>query len=96
MAIGGSASFRPGRRANMLPTESTRHRAAQRLALRLEPVAHLAVLVGQRQPLDPALGRAAELRRLHELVPQPLRVDGEIGAQLGHLAGLRLDRLVSA
>src|SRR6202034_3450432 len=40
--------------------------AAERLALRLEPIAYLAVEVGQRQPADAAFRRAADLRRLHQ------------------------------
>ena len=39
-----------------------RDRAAERLALRLEPVAHALVLVGQGQAPDAALRRRAELR----------------------------------
>src|SRR6185436_4271257 len=55
------------------------HDAAQRLALRLEPVAHPLVLVGNRQPLDAALRSSAEFRSLHKAVPQPLRIDHKIG-----------------
>ena len=54
-------------------------RAAQLLAFGLEPVAHLLVLVRHGEALDAALGRAAELRGLHQRVPQALRIDGEIG-----------------
>ncbi len=52
--------------------------AAQRLALRLEPIAHLAVEIGQGEPADTAFRRAADLRRLHQRVPQPLWIDGEV------------------
>ena len=57
---------------------STVTRAAERLAARLEPVAHLPVEIGQRQPADAALRRAADRGGLHELAPQPLGVDREI------------------
>ena len=69
----------PGRRAEHVADLVDRDRAAKRLALRLEPVAHLPIEVGQGEPADAALGRAADLRCFHQRVPQPLRVDGEIG-----------------
>ena len=56
--------------------------AAERLRLRLEPVAYLAVEFGQRQPADAGLRRRADLGGQHQVVPQPLRVD----AQVFHLA----------
>ena len=49
--------------------------AAERLRLRLEPVAPLAVELGQRQPTDAAFRRRADLGGQHQVVPQPLRVD---------------------
>ena len=52
--------------------------AAERFTARLEPVAHLAVELGQRQPADTALRRGADLGSLHQLVPQPLGIDGEV------------------
>jgi hypothetical protein len=55
-----------------------RDRAAEGLTLRLKPVAHLPVEVGQREPTDTALRGGADLRRLHQRVPQPLRVDLQV------------------
>ena len=52
--------------------------AAERLALRLEPVAHLAVEVGQGQATNPALRRRADLRRFHQRAPQPLAIDLQV------------------
>ena len=55
------------------------HLAARRLAGRAKPVAHLPVLLAQRQPAHAALWRAAEFRRLVDVAPQPVRVDVQIG-----------------
>src|SRR4051794_20337676 len=55
-------------------------RAADRLAGALEPVTDLAVVIGQREPADAAFRRTAEARRFHQAVPQPLRIDRQIGA----------------
>ena len=52
-----------------------RHGAADLLAARLEPVAHLAVEVGQGEPADAALGGPADRAGLHQVVPQPLGID---------------------
>src|SRR5580704_11619425 len=52
-----------------------RYGAAERLALRLEPVAHLPVEIGERQAANAALRRRANLRRVHQRVPKPLTVD---------------------
>ena len=52
-----------------------RDRAAERLAARLEPVTYLPVEVGQREAANAALRRCADLRRLHQRVPEPLRID---------------------
>ena len=60
--------------------------AAERLALRLEPVAHLPVEIGQRQAANAALRRRADLRRVHQRVPKPLAVD----LQVLHVRKLRL------
>ncbi len=43
--------------------------AAERLALRLEPVAHLPVEVGERQPAKAALRSGADPRGLHQRIP---------------------------
>ena len=51
-----------------------RDRAAERLALRFEPIAHLAVEIGQSEAADAALRRCADPRGLHQRVPKPLRV----------------------
>ena len=53
--------------------------AAERLALLAEPVAHAPVLVGQGQPANAAFRRAADLGRVHQRVPEPLRIDLQIG-----------------
>jgi hypothetical protein len=55
-----------------------RDSAAERLALRLEPIADPAIEVSQRQPADAALWRAANLRRLHQRVPKPLGINLQI------------------
>jgi hypothetical protein len=55
-----------------------RHGAAERLAARLEPVAHLTVEIGQRQTADAALRRAADSGCLHQLAPQPLGIDAQV------------------
>src|SRR6185437_17000648 len=52
--------------------------AAERLALRLEPVAHLAVEIGQREAADAALWGGADLGGLHEVVPQTLGIDLQV------------------
>ncbi len=53
--------------------------AAERLALLAEPVAHALVLIGQGQPANAAFRRAADLGRVHQRVPEPLRIDLQIG-----------------
>jgi hypothetical protein len=63
-----------------------RDSAAERLALRLEPVAHLAVEIGQRQAANAAFRRRADLRGVHQRVPEPLAVD----LQVLHVRKLRL------
>ena len=55
-----------------------RNRAAERFALRLEPVAHLAVEIGQGQTANTALRRRADLRGVHQRVPKPLAVDLQV------------------
>ena len=60
--------------------------AAEFLRPRLEPVAHLTVEIGQRQPADAALGRAADFGGLHQVVPQPLGIDGEVFQGAFHVA----------
>ena len=65
--------------------------AAQGFALRLEPVAHPLVLIGNRQPLDAALHRAAKLRGVHNAVPQALRIDHKIGFR-GHVFFLQFGK----
>src|ERR1700683_2837164 len=52
---------------------------ADRFAGKLEPVAHLTILVRKREPADAALCGAAEPGRLHQAVPEPLWIDGEVG-----------------
>ena len=52
--------------------------AAERLALRLEPIAHLSVEVGQSQAANAAFRRRADLRGLHQAIPKPLGVDLEV------------------
>jgi hypothetical protein len=52
--------------------------AAGRLGPAGEEVAAVPVEIGQRQAADPAFGGGADLRHLHQAVPQPLAVDGEI------------------
>ena len=47
--------------------------AAERLGARLEPVAHLPVEIGQRQPADAALGGAADRGGLHRSRPTAAR-----------------------
>jgi hypothetical protein len=56
-----------------------RDRAAEFFRARLEPVAHPAVEVGQREPADAALGGAADGGGLHQLAPQALAVDAQVG-----------------
>jgi hypothetical protein len=68
MAIGARFCVLPGRREHIADFVD-RDRAAERLALRLEPVAHLAVEVCERQAADAALRRRADLRRVHQRVP---------------------------
>ncbi len=60
-----------------------RYGAAQGLAGAAETVSHRRSSSRQRQPMDPALLVGADLRRLHQAVPQPLRVDDEIGDRCG-------------
>jgi hypothetical protein len=55
-----------------------RHRAAERLAPLPEPLAHLAVEVGQRQTANAALGRGAKLRCFHQRVPKALGVNLQV------------------
>jgi hypothetical protein len=55
-----------------------RDRAAERLGTRLEPVADLAVEIGQRQPADAALRRRTDAGGLHQVAPQALGVDAEV------------------
>jgi hypothetical protein len=57
---------------------SSSHRAAERFRLRAKPVAHLPVEIGQRQPADAAFCRRAEARRLYQIAPQALGIDGEV------------------
>ena len=52
--------------------------AAERLALRLEPVAHLPVEIGQGEAANAALRRRADFRRLHQRVPKALGVDLQV------------------
>ena len=83
MAIGGTSLP-----LALAPREHDAHvvggdRAAQRLGRGSKPVAHLPVEVGQRQPADAALGRAADGGRLHQAAPQALR----IGYQVAHGTG---------
>jgi hypothetical protein len=63
-----------------------RDSAAERLALRLEPVAHLAVEIGQRQAANTTFRRRADLCGVHQRVPKPLAVD----LQVLHVRKLRL------
>jgi hypothetical protein len=56
-----------------------RDRAAERLALRFEPIAHLAVEIRQREAADAALRCRADPRRFHQRVPKPLCVYLQIG-----------------
>jgi len=44
-----------------------------------EPAAHLGVEFRERQPLDAALGRAADPGGVENSIPQPRGVDGKIG-----------------
>jgi len=77
MAIGARFCVLPGRREHIADFVD-RDRAAERLALRLEPVAHLAVEIGQRQPADAAFRSRADPRCLHQRVPQTLGVDLQV------------------
>ena len=89
-----SAARRP------LPVAAREHRAhvvdgdaaAERLGARAEPVAHLPVEIGQRQPADAALRRAADRGGLHQLAPQPLGVDREIAHRDAHQPRARAAR----
>ena len=78
MAIGGTSSRWPGtarkHRAHVVDGDG----AAERLRLRLEPVAHLAVEIGERQPADAAFRRGADLGGLHQVAPQALGIDREV------------------
>src|SRR5690606_41539261 len=56
-----------------------RHGQASLFAPAYEQVAHLAVAVGQALPIVAALEPGADLRHLHMCVPQPGRVDVEVG-----------------
>src|SRR4051794_27615162 len=62
------------------------HGAAERLAARLEPVAHLPVGIGQREPADAAPWRATDLGGLHQLAPEPLAVDLQVLHRRGSAA----------
>ena len=55
-----------------------RHPAAEAFGARLEPVAHLAVEVGQGQPADAAFRGRADRGGFHQLAPQALCVDVQI------------------
>jgi hypothetical protein len=52
--------------------------AAQRLGPGAEPVTHLSVEIGQRQPADAAFRRASDRRRLHQVAPQTLWIDRQV------------------
>ena len=52
------------------------------LGARLEPVAHLAVEVGEREAAYAALGGGADRRRLHQLAPQALGIDAQVGHEI--------------
>src|SRR5205814_7681523 len=55
-----------------------RNAAAERFGAGLEPVAHLAIEVGQREPADAAFRIAADRGSLHQLVPQALGIDTKV------------------
>src|SRR5262249_11800761 len=63
--------------------------AAQLLGACLEPVAHLAVEIGERKAANAAFGGAADLGGLHQLAPQPLAVDPEIARRRHRYEALR-------
>ena len=86
MAIGGSAGFLPWAAREHVAHVVDGHGAAERFALRLEPVAHLLIEIGQSEAADTALCGGADLRGLHGRVPQALGVDLEVlqgGAPMG-------------
>ena len=60
------------------PCASTGDAAAGFAAPRREQIAALPVEVGQRQPVDAALRRGADLRHLHQARPEPLAVDAQV------------------
>src|SRR5689334_18543561 len=71
--VGGAGAARE-HRAHVVDGDA----AAELLRPRLEPVPHLTIQVGKREPANSALWRSADGGSLHDLVPQPLSVDGEI------------------
>ena len=80
------AAERDGWHIGALACAARKHRAhvvdgdgaAERLRARLEPVAHLAVEIGQRQTANAALLRRADARRFHQVVPQLLGINLEV------------------
>ena len=51
------------------------HGAAKRGTLRLKPIADLPIEIGQRETANAAFCGGADLRGLHQRVPQPLGID---------------------
>ena len=82
MAMGGRLLSLPGRRAKILPISSmvTVQPAASQAAINQR--AHLGVQLGQRQPLDAALGRSADLRGIHDRIPQAGGIDRRLVRRL--------------
>jgi len=60
------------------------HLAARGFAGDAKPVANLSILFPEREAPHAALRRAAEFRRRVDVIPQPFRVDVEIGQPLCH------------
>lgn len=74
------------------------HRAARRLAPGLEQRAALRVVIGQRLAVVAACDTRADLRHLHDAVPETVAIDPEVLARCCHVtsllsrAGALLDR----
>ena len=78
MAIGSDVASLPRLEREHVADLVDRHGAAQRLALAAEPVADLPVEIGQREAADAAFRGAADLRGLHQAVPEALRIDRQV------------------
>ena len=62
------------------------HAQPRRLAPRDEQIATVAVEIGEREAIDPALGRRADFRHLQNTLPETFAVYPEIGRRAGRRA----------